>query len=85
METGLLRPMHLAPKTGNVGAIRLLADLGANVNVKEGRKGYNPIHFAATGQDVQAIKLAELGANEWEEQQWNQSHTCSCGKTQWGR
>ena len=47
----------LAARTGNLNAVKLLIDRGANVNGADEFKGYTPLMFAATENQPDVAKL----------------------------
>lgn len=49
-------PIHVVSNWGDCEAIHLLAEAGANINVK-GERGYTPLHCAAEQNHPKAIKL----------------------------
>lgn len=55
-------PLHIVSYWGDVEAIQILFDAGANLNEK-GESGYTPLHCAAEQNRPDAIvKLIELGS-----------------------
>src|SRR5204863_636968 len=50
-------PLMLAARTGNLNAVNLLIDRGANVNGADEFKGYTPLMFAATENQAEVAKL----------------------------
>jgi ankyrin repeat protein len=52
----LTRPLHCACAKGRVGAMRLLVELGADVEVQAG-DGARPLHLSAMFGHVEAIKV----------------------------
>ena len=58
-------PIHHACKNGNVKLMKILIDLGANINSQDG-KGYTPLHHAVINNDERMVKhLLIRGANKF--------------------
>jgi uncharacterized protein YegJ (DUF2314 family) len=56
------RPVHTAAKHGQVECLRLLAELGADVNAKTGQ-GVTPLHYASGYGEIGVVRyLLESGA-----------------------
>ncbi|KAL8996789.1 MAG: hypothetical protein Q9188_006482 [Gyalolechia gomerana] len=58
------KPIHLAAQTGNISTIRVLVQVGADVNSVVHQTLMTPIHYAAEYQNSseQILDLADLGA-----------------------
>lgn len=48
---------YIASKLRNIPIMRLLANVGANVNVREGRSGYSPLHYAVETHANEVVKF----------------------------
>lgn len=48
---------YVAGKLRNIPVMRLLANVGANVNVREGRSGYSPLHYAIETHANDVVKF----------------------------
>jgi ankyrin repeat protein len=48
---------YVASKLRNIPVMRLLANVGANVNVREGRSGYSPLHYAVETHANDVVKF----------------------------
>lgn len=48
---------YIASKTRNIPMMRLLSNVGANVNVREGRSGYSPLHYAVETHANDVVKF----------------------------
>ena len=58
-------PIHYACKNRNVKLMKILIDLGANINSQDG-KGYTPLHHAVINNDERMVKhLLIRGANKF--------------------
>ena len=56
-------PLHIAAIQGNVRAIALLLNAGANIQAT-GETGYTPLHYAVSQQRPEAVRfLLERGAD----------------------
>ena len=66
-----LTPIHYACKNNNIKLMNILIDLGANINIQDG-KGYTPLHHAVINNDERMIKhLLIRGADKFIKDQNN--------------
>ena len=57
-------PLHLAAKSGSVGAVEVLIEVGADIEVRESAWGQTPLIFAAGFNRLEAVEaLLERGAD----------------------
>ena len=57
LEAGEQVPLQVAARKGDPALVRALLDHGADANVEVGWKAWTPLHWAAQGGNVEAVRL----------------------------
>ncbi|ELU12665.1 hypothetical protein CAPTEDRAFT_88786, partial [Capitella teleta] len=55
-------PLHLAAEQGEIGIVKMLLDVGADLNIRENNERY-PVHYECSTRCCHSVKFIERGAS----------------------